>query len=85
MLTNVPGPREPIYFAGTRIAGIVVWAPGAGSIGMGISVLSYGDTVTVGVRVDAGLVPDPQRIIDAFEHEFKLLKQFDPSSTSQRT
>ena len=85
VLTNVPGPREPVYFAGTRIAGIVVWAPGAGSIGMGISVLSYGDTVTVGVRVDAGLVPDPQRIIDAFEHEFKLLKQLHPSSTPQRT
>ena len=35
VLTNVPGPREPIYFAGTRIAGVVGWVPAAGAIGLG--------------------------------------------------
>ena len=49
-MTNVPGPREPIYFAGTRIAGVVVWVPAAGPIGLGVSIFSYNGAVTVGVR-----------------------------------
>ena len=75
VLTNVPGPRHPVYFAGTRVAGVVGWVPGAGSIGVGISIFSYDRGVTVGLRVDAGLVPDPQAIIDAFEQELTDLAQ----------
>ena len=81
--TNVPGPRQPIYFAGTRIAGIVVWVPAAGPIGLGVSIFSYNGAVTVGLRVDAGVVPDPERIIDAFEHELEVLARLRPRSTSK--
>jgi len=83
VMTNVPGPRQPIYFAGTRIAGIVVWVPAAGPIGLGVSIFSYNGAVTVGLRVDTGVVPDPERIIDAFEHELEVLARLRPRSTSK--
>jgi len=37
-ITNVSGPREPLYFAGTKIAGVVSWVPTAGAVGMGMNI-----------------------------------------------
>lgn len=62
VLTNVPGPREPLRLAGVPIAGVLVWAPCAGAISMSVSIFSYNGAVSVGFLVDAGLVPDPDRL-----------------------
>ena len=79
VLTNVPGPRQPVYFAGTRVAGVIPWVPAGGAIGLGISIFSYAEKVTVGVRVDAGVISDPEAIIDAFEPELERLARLAPS------
>jgi WS/DGAT/MGAT family acyltransferase len=73
VMTNVPGPREPIYFAGTRVAGVLGWVPAGGEIGMGLSIFSYDGGLTVGLQVDAGLVPDAEAILDAFGDELSKL------------
>ncbi len=73
VLTNVPGPRQPVYFAGTRVAGVLSWVPAGGSIGLGVCIFSYDGRVTVGVRADAGLVPDPENIAGAFQLELDAL------------
>ena len=75
VLTNVAGPSEPVYFAGSKIAGVVPWVPAAGTIGMGISIFSYNGGVTVGLQVDAGLIPDADTIIADYEHEVDALRQ----------
>jgi WS/DGAT/MGAT family acyltransferase len=69
VLTNVPGPRRPLSVAGTELAGVLVWAPCSGSIGMSVSVFSYAGKVTVGFLTDAGLVPDPRSLADATRAE----------------
>ena len=61
VMTNVPGPREPIYLAGTPIRTVLVWAPTSGHIGMSVSIFSYRGEVTVGLMVDAALIPEPAR------------------------
>jgi hypothetical protein len=73
VLTNVPGPRQPVYFAGTRVAGVLGWVPAGGTVGVGVSIFSYDDGVTVGLRVDEGLVPDPETIIEAYGRELRAL------------
>jgi diacylglycerol O-acyltransferase / wax synthase len=73
VMTNVPGPREPLYLAGRRIADCMFWVPMSGHLGLGVSILSYAGGVMVGVAADAGLVPDPGRIVSAFERELKAL------------
>jgi diacylglycerol O-acyltransferase / wax synthase len=73
VMTNVPGPREPLYMAGRRIAACMFWVPMSGHLGLGISILSYAGGVMVGVAADAGLVPDPDRLVTAFDRELKLL------------
>jgi WS/DGAT/MGAT family acyltransferase len=73
VLTNVPGPRHHLSLAGTPLAGVLVWAPCSGSVGMSVSVFSYAGKVTVGFLTDAGLVPDPQALADAFRDELLAL------------
>jgi diacylglycerol O-acyltransferase / wax synthase len=73
VMTNVPGPKEPLYLAGRRIANCMFWVPMSGHLGLGISILSYAGGVLVGVAADAGLVPDPGRVVVAFERELNGL------------
>lgn len=69
VMTNVPGPRHPIYLAGQRLRSLMFWVPRAGDIGLGLSILSYAGNVYVGIATDAGLMPDPQAIVDAYHAE----------------
>ncbi len=73
VLTNVPGPTQKLYFAGKRFDTMVFWVPQSGSIGMGLSIYSYGGEVTIGVITDEGLVPDPDGIVQGFVDEFQEL------------
>lgn len=66
VLTNVPGPRHALSLAGTKLGGVLVWAPCSGSVAMSVSVFSYAGKATVGFLADAGLVPEPQELADAF-------------------
>jgi diacylglycerol O-acyltransferase / wax synthase len=69
VMTNVPGPRRPIYLAGQRLNSLMFWVPRGGDIGLGLSILSYAGNVYVGIATDAGLMPDPQAIVDAYHAE----------------
>ncbi len=74
VITNVPGPRQPVYMAGTRVSGVLVWAPCSGGVSMSVAIFSYAGEVTIGLMVDAGLVPDPEAIVYAFEQEIGSLR-----------
>ena len=75
VMTNVIGPRQEIYLAGVPLESLMFWVPQSGRLGLGVSILSYNDRVWLGVITDRGLVPDPERIVDAFEAEFTALQQ----------
>lgn len=73
VMTNVAGPRTPLYLAGSLIDRMTFWVPHPADLGMGISILSYNGQVTLGIVADAGLVPDPERIAEEFNREFDRL------------
>lgn len=73
VMTNVPGPQQPLYMAGAKIERFMFWVPQAGDIGMGVSILSYDGHVQFGLITDRGLCPDPERVIARFEPEFEKL------------
>jgi diacylglycerol O-acyltransferase / wax synthase len=73
VMTNVPGPQQPLYFAGSEITEIEFWVPQSGGIGMGVSILTYNGKVQFGLITDEGLVPDPHNVIDRFADEFEKL------------
>ncbi|MFZ5569267.1 MAG: wax ester/triacylglycerol synthase family O-acyltransferase [Thermodesulfobacteriota bacterium] len=73
VLSNVHGPRQPVYFAGGKIRNMIFWVPRSGDISTGISILSYADEITVGISADTNLIAEPQRIVDAVRREIQEL------------
>jgi diacylglycerol O-acyltransferase / wax synthase len=71
--TNVPGPQQPLYMAGCTLKEMMFWVPQTGSIGIGISIMSYNGRVHFGLIADAKLIPDPDAVIRRFGPEFDKL------------
>jgi hypothetical protein len=71
--TNVPGPQQPLFMAGVEVRELMFWVPQTGSIGLGLSILSYNGRVHFGVIGDAKRVRDPDAIVQRFGEEFEKL------------
>lgn len=70
-ITNVPGPREPVYFAGVKVEDMHCWIPHSAPLGIGLSMLSYNNKVTTGMVIDQNMANDPDFLLNAFIKEFK--------------
>ncbi len=73
VMTSVPGPEQPRFLAGAPVGRILAWVPQIAGIGIGLSVLSYAGTVTLGVTTDDGTVADPWELVAGFEAELRNL------------
>lgn len=71
--TNVPGPQMPLYLAGCEITEMMFWVPQNGTIGMGLSILSYNGRVHFGIITDRQRVADPEPIVERFAREVEKL------------
>jgi len=73
VMTNVPGPQQPLWLAGARIDSLMFWVPQAGDIGVGASIISSDGKVQFGLITDKGFCPDPAHVIRRFGGEFEKL------------
>ncbi|QSP96420.1 DUF1298 domain-containing protein [Marinobacter salinisoli] len=64
VVSNVPGTPEPRYIAGCRITEQMFWVPQAGSIGLGVSIISYAGQVQFGVVADEAVLSDPEAFLE---------------------
>jgi WS/DGAT/MGAT family acyltransferase len=74
VMTNVAGPRQQLYLAGSSINTLMAWVPEAGRVSLGVSIISYNGKVWLGVATDKNLVPDPESFIADFNGEFGEMK-----------
>jgi hypothetical protein len=75
VLSNVPGPRQHLYFTDKKIKNIMFWVPRSGEVALGVSIISYAGSVTLGIATDRSVAPDPDKITEYFAREFdELLK-----------
>ncbi len=74
VMTTVPGPRAPISIGGRRLQGVAFWAPQAGRLGLGVSMLSYAGDVRIGVASDVKLVAEPAELVGDIETELTVLR-----------
>ena len=84
VVTNVVGPKQAISLVGVRLRQAMFWVPCAGHLGLGVSLLSYGGRVCVGVQTDVGLIPDPEKILAGFEEELRALRAVRRRAASRR-
>lgn len=82
VLTNVPGPRTPMALAGARVEGMVGWAPTSGRQAVTVCIFSYAGRVSVGFGTDLAVVPDPGRLVAAFDAEVADATHATPERTS---
>jgi len=73
IVTNVSGPRYPVQLAGTPVAGMAGWVPVTGPLGLGLSIVSYADQLSVGLASDTRLLPDHDRLLALLEDEIGAL------------
>lgn len=73
VMTNVPGPEQHLYLAGSELEGMMFWVPQSGRVGLGLSICSYAGELRFGVMSEASLIPDPERLVDCVERELAAL------------
>ena len=71
--TNVPGPPVSLYAQGVRIETMIPLVPLAQGIGLAFAMLSYADTLTIGVTLDPALIRDGERIVECLGESFEEL------------
>jgi diacylglycerol O-acyltransferase / wax synthase len=72
--TNVPGPPVSIYVQGKRLETLVPLVPLAQGVGLAFAILSYADTLTIGITADAALVPDCEQFGDLLQSGLEELR-----------
>ncbi|KAG8194252.1 hypothetical protein JTE90_024581 [Oedothorax gibbosus] len=73
VLSNVPGPEEPLSIGCRRLKRIVFWMSPRPEIPVVFSVISYAGGVQLSVSADKGVVAQPDMLIREFELELNRL------------
>ncbi len=73
VISNVPGPRQPLYFAGARMDNYIPVSTIAEGMGLNITVHSYLDKLDFGLIACRELVPDLWDMIDMHIDEIDRL------------
>jgi WS/DGAT/MGAT family acyltransferase len=75
VVTNVPGPRAPLYLLGSRMLEAHPAVPLMGTLSAGIALFSYCDTLSWGFTADWDGVPDLHELVLATERAFDELRR----------
>jgi WS/DGAT/MGAT family acyltransferase len=67
IISNVPGPPFPLYYAGAELVAAYPMGPAMEGCGLNITVMSYRDSIDIGFMVDDGLIPDVWDMAEAVE------------------
>ena len=75
VISNVPGPRFPLYLGGARLHAIYPMGPVMEGAGLNLTVMSYLDSIDFSFLVDSELVPDVWDLAAAAEDSFKEIRR----------
>ncbi len=73
IISNVPGPREELYFAGAKLDAYIPVSTISDGVGLNITVHSYKDRLDFGLISDRYLVPDLWHLVDLHIDEIATL------------
>ncbi len=88
VITNVPGPRQPLYLGGARLAWHLGMAPIYEGLGLILVITSYLDTLAISATSCPAILPDPEAFIGCLETSFAelmtLAQQAEPNNITSR-
>lgn len=73
-MSNLPGPEHRTFIEGHELTNITFWVPNRGSTGIGLSILSYGHKLQLGLMSDCVAIPtatDAQCILENMVKEIR--------------
>jgi diacylglycerol O-acyltransferase len=73
VVTNVPGPQVPLYFAGARLVNLVGIGPVGTGMGLIHPITSYCGHLTIAFTSDREMLPDPAFYADCIQESFDEL------------
>lgn len=81
-VTNVPGPRIPLYAFGARMLRADALVPLAAEHAVGVAVLSYAGQVSFGLIADRDSVPDLDVLADGIARSIRELSELAAHATA---
>ncbi len=85
-ITNVPGPPLPLYALGAKMREVQPFVPLAAEHAVGIAIVSYDGSLTIGLCADRDTTPDLRVLRDGIEHGLAELRDLcttgEPSATA---
>ncbi len=85
VVSNVPGPDRELRLAGARVASVCPFGPIFDGVGLNVTVLSYGETLGVGVTVGTESAVDAERLADGFVEAVADLAEGESDAPAVRT
>ena len=79
IISNVPGPQQPLYIAGSRLDAIISMGPILEAIGLNITVWSYLDQVNFGIVAVREHLPDLRRLAELLDDALEELQKAVPA------
>ncbi len=79
VISNVPGPQQPLYLAGTRLQHLYPVSAIGDGLGLNITVQSYLGGLDFGLIADPDLVPDLDALLDLLLAELAVLRAAVPA------
>lgn len=71
VVTNVIGPDLVLHLAGSRLLGVIGWGGVTAHLNLGAGFISLGGRVFSGIVTDEAITPDPRRLLDHIEAEWR--------------
>ena len=74
IISNVPGPREPLYWNGARLQGVYPVSIVLDRMALNITLTSYADSLEFGIIACRRTLPSVQRLLDYLEQGLRDLE-----------
>ncbi len=74
VITNVPGPRVPLYLAGAQLVSMTGFGPIMDSMGLFHAVISYDGQLSIAINSCREMMPDPAFYAECIQSSFEELR-----------
>jgi WS/DGAT/MGAT family acyltransferase len=86
VISNVPGPRSPLYLAGARLEANYPVSVVVDGVGLNVTVMSYLDHLDFGIIADRDSVDDAWSMLEGLRHALdELTEAVQPPAPAQRS